>query len=350
MKKIGIDQLKEGMKLARDVFTKNGKLLLPEGFIIKPSFIEKLYEQAIDSVFVEDEIRTDYIKEEVIYHETFVAIQELMLSAKAGEVIDPFVAKEIVDDIVTQVIEEEDVFLKIVGFRDVDSYTYFHSVDVCIFSAIMGKQLDLNRKQLEDLSLSALLHDFGKMKVPQEILNKPTKLTDDEFEEMKKHTIFGYQIVKNMENITEQIAEVALLHHERLDGSGYPLKLKSDRIPLFARIVAIADVYDATTADRVYKKKTVPHKAANFLLKYAGTQFDKDIVLKFLNMVVKYPVGCFVVLNTGEIAIVYEENPFNKAKPVVKVVSKKDGPPVLTPYFVDLSQDSKREIVDVINY
>ncbi|WAM34569.1 HD-GYP domain-containing protein [Caldicellulosiruptor morganii] len=350
MRKVSVDELQEGMKLARDVLTENGKLLLPEGFIIKPSFIEKLREYNIDSVYVEDEISNDYVKEEVIYHETFVAIQDLMLSAKAGEVVDPFVAREIVNDIVTEIIKEEDVFLKIVGFRDVDNYTFFHSVDVSIFSAIIGKLLGFDRKKIEDLALAALLHDFGKMKVPPEILNKPAKLTDEEFEEMKKHTIYGYQIVKNMDGVTEQIAEVALLHHERLDGSGYPLKLKGDRIPLFARIVAIADVYDALTADRVYKKKVVPTKAADYLLKYAGIQFDKEIVQRFLKMVVTYPVGCFVVLNTGEIAIVYEENPFNKTRPVVKVVARKEGPPVLTPYFIDLAQDQKREIIDVINY
>lgn len=153
-----------------------------------------------------------------------------------------------------------------------------------------------------------------------------------------------------MDGISEQVAEVALLHHERLDGSGYPLKLKGDKIPLFAKIVAVADVYDALTADRVYKKKIVPTKAADYLTKYSGIHFDKDIVQKFLKMVVKYPVGCFVVLNTGEIAIVYEENPFNKTRPIVKVVARKEGPPVLIPYFVDLSQDYKREIIDVINY
>lgn len=185
MKKVTVDQLEEGMKLARDVFTENGKLLLPEGFIIKLSFIQKLREHNIDSVYVEDEKAESYVKEEVIYHETFVAIQDLMLSAKAGEIVDPFVAKEIVNDIVSQIIEEEDVFLKIVGFRDVDNYTYFHSVDVSIFAAIIGKLLELDRKQIEDLALAALLHDFGKMKIPHEILNKPAKLTDEEFEEMK---------------------------------------------------------------------------------------------------------------------------------------------------------------------
>ncbi|WP_271628579.1 HD-GYP domain-containing protein [Caldicellulosiruptor sp. DIB 104C] len=350
MRKVTIDELQEGMKLARDVFTENGKLLLPEGFIIKPSFIEKLKEYNIDSVYVEDEITKNYVKEEIIYHETFIAIQDLMVSAKTGEIVDPFVAREIVNDIVAEIIQEEDVFLKIVGFRDVDNYTYFHSVDVSIFSAIIGKLLGFERKKIEDLALAALLHDFGKMKIPPEILNKPAKLTDEEFEEMKKHTIYGYQMVKNMEGISEEIAEVALLHHERLDGSGYPLKLKGDKIPIFARIIAIADVYDALTADRVYKKKVVPTKAADYLLKYAGVQFDKEIVQKFLKMVVKYPVGCFVVLNTGEIAIVYEENPFNKTRPIVKVVARKEGPPVLTPYYIDLAQDQKREIIDVINY
>lgn len=350
MKKVNVNELQEGMKLARDVFADNGKLLLPEGFIVKPSFIEKLKEYRIESVYVEDEITSEYVKEEIIYHETFVAIQDLMLSAKAGEIIDPFVAKEIVNDIVSEIIEEEDIFLKIVGFRDIDNYTYFHSVDVCIFSAIMGKQLELDKKQIEDLALAALLHDFGKMRIPSEILNKPAKLSDEEFEEMKRHTIYGYQIVKNMEGVTEEIAEVALLHHERLDGSGYPLKLKADKIPLFARIIAIADVYDALTADRVYKKKVVPHKAADYLMKYAGVQFDTEIVNKFLKMVVKYPVGCFVILNTGEIAIVYEENPFYKTKPVIKVVARKEGPPILSPYYIDLSQDQKREIIDVVNY
>ncbi|MEZ0536213.1 HD-GYP domain-containing protein [Caldicellulosiruptoraceae bacterium PP1] len=350
MKKVRLNEVNEGMRVARDIFANNGKLLIPEGFILKSSHINKLKEYDIEYIYIFDQIEENYILEEVIYHETFRTVQDLMISAKNGYALDTDVAKEVVNDVVDKIIENEDIFLKIIGFRDVDNYTYFHSVDVCVFSAIIGKILDFDKKRIENIALAALFHDFGKMKIGPEILNKPTKLSDDEYEEIKKHTIYGYQLIKQMGEVSEEVAEGALLHHEKLDGSGYPLKLKGDKIPLIAKIITIADVYDALTADRVYKKKIVPTKAADYLLKYSGIYFDGTIVHRFINHVVQYPKGCFVVLNTGEIAIVYEENPFNKTRPIIKVVSRNSGPPVFKPYYVDLAVDSTREIIDVVNY
>jgi len=350
LKKIHVNSATEGMRIARDIFSPSGRLLIPEGFVLKPSFISKLKEQNIEYIYVFEEKKDSFVVEEVVYHETFRAIQDLMITAKNDGIIDVSLAKEVVNDVVEKIIEDEDIFLKIVGFRDVDNYTYFHSVDVCVFSSLIGKIIELNIKQIEDLALAALLHDFGKIKVPFDILNKPAKLSDDEFEEIKKHTFYGYDIVRNMSDVTEEIAVAVLCHHERLDGSGYPLKLKGDKIPLYAKIIAVADVYDALTADRPYKKKMIPTKAADYLIKYSSIHFDGVIVSKLLKQVVQYPKGCFVVLNTGEIGIVYEENPFNKTRPIIKVVSRQAGPPILTPYYIDLSVDTAREIVDLINY
>jgi HD-GYP domain-containing protein (c-di-GMP phosphodiesterase class II) len=141
------------------------------------------------------------------------------------------------------------------------------------------------------LGVGALLHDIGKLKIPEEILKKPSQLTVEEFEEIKKHTTYGYEILKNFENISMESAFIALGHHERFDGSGYPLQLRGENIYQFARIVAVADVYDALTSDRVYRKKLKPHESVEYITSLGTDHFDKEIVDNFIKHIAVYQLG-----------------------------------------------------------
>ena len=145
--------------------------------------------------------------------------------------------------------------LQLTGIRDIDNYTFLHSVDVCIYSIIIGKKLGYGKEPLMTLGMGAILHDIGKCKVPVEILQKPDRLTDEEFHTMKLHTVYGYEIIKNSYQLSTKIANIAFQHHEKWDGSGYPMGISQIDIDPLSRIVALADVYDALTSDRVYKKR-----------------------------------------------------------------------------------------------
>ncbi len=162
-----------------------------------------------------------------------------------------------------------------------DNYTFGHSMRVCYFSMVVGKELGLTDEEMYDLQLSALFHDIGKIGTPDAILNKPTRLTDEEFTIMKEHPTLSYQILKDFE-VFEKVAKFAKHHHERYDGRGYPDKLKGDKIPLFSRIILIADTFDAMTSTRVYRKGLSYDTAFNELIEFSGSQFDPGLVKHFI--------------------------------------------------------------------
>lgn len=163
-----------------------------------------------------------------------------------------------------------------------DHYTYGHSMRVTYFSLVVGKQLGLTDQEMYDLQLSALFHDIGKIGTPDEVLNKPSRLTDDEFNIMKQHPSMSYEILKDFE-VFEKVARNAKHHHERYDGRGYPDKLKGEEIPLYARIILIADTFDAMTSTRVYRKGLPYDVAFNELIEFSGSQFDPGLVKHFIN-------------------------------------------------------------------
>ena len=170
-------------------------------------------------------------------------------------------SKEILDN-----LNDYDSILKsITNSRDIDEYLTSHCVNVALLSSMLGKWLNLPKKDLTLLTYSAFLHDIGKTKVNQTILNKPSKLTKSEFEEIKKHSIYSYDLVKNIPYLDESVSLGVLMHHERLDGSGYPLGLKEDKISAFAKIIGITDMFDAMTSDRVYSKKQNPFKVLEIM-------------------------------------------------------------------------------------
>ncbi len=350
MKKVALRELEPGMKLARDVILDDGRFLLLRGFTIKFRYIEKLRMYDIPYIYVEDKIgKVEYFSEEKVYTETFQTIKSVMESVREGENLDLPAIKETVDTIVQKILNDDNVFMKLTGIRDIDNYTYLHSVDVCIYSVIAGKSMQLSFDEINSLALGAILHDIGKCKIPLYILNKPAKLTVNEYEMIKKHAEYGYNIVSKTPNVNEAIANVALLHHEHWDGSGYPLGKAMDEIDLFARIVAIADVYDALTANRVYRKRFMPHEAAEYIMANASSHFDHEILKVFLDNIAVYPADIIVLLNTGEIARVIEARGKISIRPKVLVITRRNGPPVIEPYEIDLMKNPTIFIVDILS-
>ena len=349
MKKVTVDELKPGMKLAKDIILSDGRFLLLKGFTLKERYIDKIRLYDIPYVYVEKEVeKVQYFNEEIIYSETFHNVNNIMKSVRNGGSIDVSSVKSTVSKIVQSIFNNDNVFMKLSGIRDIDNYTYLHSIDVCIYSIIAGKSLNLLPDMLNNLALGALLHDIGKCKIPPEILNKPAKLSESEFEIMKKHTEYGYDILRKTPGLSEDVARIALNHHEHWDGAGYPRGLKGEEIDLLSRIVAIADVYDALTADRVYRRRFMPHKAVEYLISNSRAQFDPQILNIFMDNIAVYPPDIIVMLSTGEIGKVVKSKGPPSIRPKIMVIARKEGPPVYEPYEVDLARNPEVSIIDII--
>ena len=344
-----LSQLKPGMKLAKDVRLEDGRLLLLAGFALKPLYFRKLEAFNVEHVYVEEGPYTpiEEFEEEKLYNHASTTIKNIFATARKDEKTDLSVVRTAVKDILGMVMENETVMLHLTGIRDIDNYTFLHSVDVCIYSIILGKKLGYGKDPLMSLAMGAILHDIGKCKVPLDILQKPGKLTNDEFAQMKLHTVHGCEIIKNTWRMTTKVANIAFQHHEKWDGTGYPLGTSSNLIDPLARIVALADVYDALTSDRVYKKRELPHKAASYIKSNAGIVFDPFIVDLFINSIAVYREGTLVLLNTGELGSVISSGQGSGKRQKISVFSNKWGPPVLQPYIIDLNENTDVDIVEI---
>lgn len=218
---------------------------------------------------------------------------------KAGEPIDITPLAAVAEEMVDTMFTHGDAMLCLARIRAKDAYLMEHSMNVAILLANFGRYLGLERNVLKELTLGGLLHDVGKIMTPDEVLNKPGKLTDEEFGVMRQHVVHSYDILSNTAGITPTMLEVAANHHERLDGTGYPQRLKGEQLSLYTRMSGIVDVYDAVTADRVYKQGMQPTQAFRVLLKGINQHFDAELVTKFIKCLTSSPTLALRVTGGG---------------------------------------------------
>lgn len=264
---------------------------------------------------------------------------------KSGEKVSLKKAKRVVETMVDLLLEEESLLLGMTAIKDYDEYTYHHSVNVSVLSVALGQKLGLSRKALTELGLVALFHDIGKMEIPEEILNKPSSFTDDEWKIVRKHPYWGAKAalkLKGFDPSSIKSAIVAFEHHLNFDFSGYPAVRERGEIDFFSRIVTIADQYDAMTSARVYSRTPLkPDKALSVMVDRAGRMIDPVLLKVFINMVGVYPIGTLVFLDTREMGLVYEANPLYPDRPRVLVIIDGTGNKVDT-YVVDLTEQDKQ--------
>jgi len=349
--------LTPGVTLAKPIYTSNGNILLAPGKELSEAMIHRLVDLGITQVYIQDPRTDDIVVEEAVSEETrnravktvYSTFSQMIESRKwARTVSNPRLGREFrgaFEDILYDLQSNKHVMVHLTNIHTTDNYLYSHSVNVGIYSAALGMALGLKRDDLIDLGIGAMLHDIGKTQIPLEILNKPGKLTDEEYRTMKEHSMHGYQILKDHPDIPLISAHCALQHHERLDGTGYPRGLKGSEIHLFGQIVGIADVYDALTSNRVYRKAFLPHEALEMLFTSTG-QFDQELIRKFRDNVAIYPIGLVVALSTGEKAVVVDINTKFPHRPIVRVLADADGQDVKSPYELDLSADLTLMITD----
>lgn len=335
-----INSVKPGDCLGRTLYNAQGKAMLHAGAVLNAVIIQRIRDHGYLSLYVQDEFNNDLedvVRPEIrqkainVIRESFDSFEKYVKYINSGiKVNKKLMAKlrnefaEKVDligkDLVDEVLSNRDVSINIVDIKSMDSYTYQHSVNVCVLSVALGIEMGLNKYQLNDLAVGALLHDIGKTFIPMEVLMKPGRLTDEEFEQIRSHSQLGYDYLKKNIMLCGLSKIIVHQHHERLDGTGYPRKLKDDQIHRYAKAVAICDVYDALTSDRVYKKADSPGFALEYIMSNAGIQFDKELCKLFFKRIIPYPVGTLVQLSTGEMAIVERLNRFLALRPVVRVI------------------------------
>ncbi|WP_412706354.1 Cyclic di-GMP phosphodiesterase response regulator RpfG [Aeromonas rivipollensis] len=265
---------------------------------------------------------------------------------KAGEPIDITPLAAVAEEMVDTMFTHGDAMLCLARIRAKDAYLMEHSMNVAILLANFGRYLGLDRSVLKELTLGGLLHDVGKIMTPDEVLNKPGKLTDEEFGVMRQHVVHSYDILSNTAGITPTMLEVAANHHERLDGTGYPQRLKGDQLSLYTRMSGIVDVYDAVTADRVYKQGMQPTQAFRILLKGINQHFDAELVTKFIKCMGVYPVGTLVQLSNQRLAVVMQRNEQQPLKPVVKVIYHTTQRHYLEVQWLDLARNGGQESIE----
>lgn len=350
VKRISIYELKPNMILAENLML-NGLTLVAKNISINVMMIKKIIEfYPSNTIYIyTDEKKTvapsmqtpekqSFIETENLLNNFSNNIYEFLNSIDGNSKLDltkiRTMSKEVLDN---NNNNYSSILKSITNSRNIDEYLTRHSVNVAFLSSMLGKWLKLPQKDLTLLTYAAFLHDIGKVKVNQKILNKPSKLTKLEFEEIKKHSVYSYELVRNIPYLDESVSLAVLMHHERLDGSGYPLHLKEDRINTFAKIIAIADTFDAMTSDKVYSKKQNPFKVLE-IMQYEGmATLDYYYLTTFIKQMLNYYTGEMVKLSDERIGKIVKTDINNIYSPLISIDS----------IFIDLKNEKDLFIIDL---
>ncbi|MCL2160942.1 MAG: HD-GYP domain-containing protein [Betaproteobacteria bacterium] len=268
-------------------------------------------------------------------------VQGMMNDVRMGKQISLEQVEPLVERVVDSIFRQQDALLPLAQLKKHDNYTFQHSVSVCALLTSFARSLDLPREIIREIAIGGLLHDVGKARIPDPILNKPGKLTDAEFALMKTHVVQSKVILEVTPGISPIALSVAAQHHERFDGSGYPNKLKGDAINRYGQMSAIVDVYDAITSDRCYHQGMPPTEALRKILEWSKSQFDSELVQVFIRSLGIYPTGSLVRLHSGRLAVVEEQFPDKLTEPRVRIIFHTRGY-YLKPELVDLRHSQDR--------
>ena len=281
-----------------------------------------------------------------LYQEAKEIQEKLLHSIQNGLPIDFAPVKECSDAFVESLQRNSNALLCMSHIKEKDDYLLEHSLNVAILMATFAEFLGLDQELVNELAYAGMLHDVGKIEIPDSILNKPGKHTPEETVIMRQHVIRGLDTIESMPDASQVLLDVVAQHHERLDGSGYPNGIAGGQITEFGRMIAIVDAYDAMTADRVYKKGMPANSALKILLKYSGTQLDEFLVKQFVKCVGVHPVGSLVRTNHDKVAMVMRQNPEQPLSPLVKVFYSLRSNHFLQPKDLDLSDKYVEEQID----
>lgn len=348
--------LKQGMMIDQAIVDRTGRILIARKTILDDFLIDALLKMKITGIYIREGEESPEIPSNIeIAPEIQMTIEKLKVPDRSKVTLSESVKKRVTEGIrylysdtsspnlldtastvtsslVNSIMENDAVALNIDTLKVSDEYTFQHSVDVATISILIAKECNMPESDIKKIGMTGLLHDLGKSMIPNELLNKAGKLTEEEFAIMKKHSLFGYQLLKEKPDIPSEVLLGVLQHHEKLNGKGYPLGLTAQQISPYAKILTIADIYDALVTERPYKKAFSPHDAIEMIMAMTD-ELDITFMRSFLSIIILYPVDSIVTLSNGEPAKVLLNNPQYPLRP--KVIGLQTG------NIYDLSNDIK---------
>ena len=268
------------------------------------------------------------------------AVVSIFKDVRMGNALKFDDAVSLVNEINQSIIRNPSALICLSRLKTADNYTYLHSVSVCVLMIALGRQLGMKDDMLKQAGIAGLLHDIGKVFIPDEVLNKPGKLTDEEFNIVKTHPVKGWEFLKNSGEVNDLILDVCRHHHERVDGMGYPDKLSGEALTLFARMGAVCDVYDAITSNRSYKKGWEPVESIRKMAEWNNGHFDEVVFHAFVKTVGIYPTGTLLKLKSGRLGVVTDQSKKSLVMPIVKVFFSTRSNVHILQEIVDLSKST----------
>jgi len=307
-----------GRKLNSNIYSRQGSLLLPKNSVLSYHNLDLLNQHGINLLDEDTQLVTEFIIDETISEVQFIYEK---INHSAEKPSNQMIRQKVMPKI-QELCSNYNFSNVILGLRKKDNYTYRHCIGVSVLSYFIGKWLGLKEKELNDLAVAGLLHDVGKTKISDSILLKAGKLSSDEYAEMQLHTVYGYEMILRLPNMTDQQALVALQHHEREDGSGYPYRKSSEEIEYFSKIVAVADVFHTMVSERVYKKAIPLFQVLQEIYQRAFGLFNPVIVQCFITNLMNRMIGDSVLLSDGKVARIVMLHPDDLINPLVESQGK----------------------------
>lgn len=352
MKLSFLQNIKVNEILAKDILDGEGNILLKSGTKLSKSNIHTLRSYNIFLVYIEDNNLSD------IHHDKHFSKLKQNTLQKLPKVFDQLVTSDYVscydslntvEHMIDYIIDEGNINTNLYEVNSYDNYTYIHSVDTSIMSVLLGLSLGLDKKNLKDLGTSAILHDIGKTKIPNSIINKKGPLTEEEFKEIKKHPIYGKEILSKTLLIPTNIINGVAHHHEKVNGTGYPYGLKNDNISEFGKIISICDVFTAVSANRSYRHRFNPNEAYELILSGSGTCFDEELVSTFRKTFSIYPLGSCIKLSNGVEGYVVKQNSNFPDRPIIRVTYDFLSKEPISPYEINLLDSLNITITSIVS-
>jgi len=344
MKLVRVENLQVGMKLGENIYRDQEQLIIAEGAVLNIRYIEIIKELEYINVEIhaEPEFRKTTESNKPDLNERFnSSVQKyhaICVNLVVGQMPLYEEIQECIDPLIENIKDNSDVAMRLWQIESTDFYTYEHSIKVSMIAALIGKWLGAGDEKIRNLALTGVLHDIGKCNIPNEILNKPDMLTDEEFRVMKTHSTLGYVLAKRIKGIGNDINQGVLQHHERYDGTGYPSGSKGSEIHEFARIVAVADIFDAMTSDRIYRSKKNPLYVLKSIRDSGYAALDPKIATVFVDRITQCFVGCKVRLNEGLSGRIVKIDKWSPMRPLVETATG----------FINLKIEKSYEILEVL--
>lgn len=329
MRKILVDAIKGNEILARDIYTDMDTILMSAGVKLKKEYVQRLRALKIEYIYVEDDFARGVRQEEII---------ELQIKEQCQETVKQTLRKfaycgdakleklqEVAEEVIFDLLEQPEIMFNIEGVRQKSEGVYSHSLNVCTLSVFVALHLKLSKEKVKEIGTGSLLHDIGISYLPFEYRDKAYHdFTEKELKEIKKHVIYGYSAIEKESWLSTTAKNIVLSHHERLDGSGYPFRVKGDKIPIETRIVAVCDEFDRLVYGNFARQMKV-HEAIEYIVAQSGIQYDKNIIRIFNESIAAFPNGTMVVTNEDEIGIVLSQNKGLPTRPTLRMIKDKYG-------------------------